>query len=374
MTPRSLKEFGLEFINEMAKDRKVSQQEIGVVVSGTKSTLLSQGLPHFSYQDIDALVKNIRKETARIVDSELTRITIKSLGRIKDGLAEGGFIIQEEASPERESELEQLRESNFELKNQIKEKNSQLKHLENEKTDSLTQLAEKTDQITVLEADVKRIRSQLDNQQKELEVHQTQSKELINELEINQAVIERFKEKELIHEKDIQEALASVAETYQIQENYYQRMLEEGIQSRTKEIRQEMKIDLEELTTKLETQNQRLEDTTRQHKITVGRLEEAVTIAEDELSVAKAELAKAITERLEKNVLLDYTQRLLSTHPLYASILILLNLGGVLDLSTLAMSVGAHPLKLRQMLEDLVTKGLITISEDDPPTIAAVMV
>ena len=77
MTKISLKEFGLEFINEMAKDRKVSQQEIGVVVSGTKSTLLSQGLPHFSYQDIDTLIKNIRKETARIVDSELTRITIK---------------------------------------------------------------------------------------------------------------------------------------------------------------------------------------------------------------------------------------------------------------------------------------------------------
>ena len=64
MTSRSLKEFGLEFINEMAKDRKVSQQEIGVVVSGTKSTLYSQGLPHFSYQDIDTLIKNIRKETA----------------------------------------------------------------------------------------------------------------------------------------------------------------------------------------------------------------------------------------------------------------------------------------------------------------------
>ena len=103
-------------------------------------------------------------------------------------------------------------------------------------------------------------------------------------------------------------------------------------------------------------------------------MEEALTLAEEELSDAKSELKKAITERLEKNVLLDYTQRLLSTHPLYASILILLNSGGVLDLPTLAMSVGAHPLKLRQMLEDLVSKGLITISSDDPPTIAAVMV
>jgi len=80
------------------------------------------------------------------------------------------------------------------------------------------------------------------------------------------------------------------------------------------------------------------------------------------------------TQRSEEYVLRDYTERLLSTHPLYASVLILLNLGGVLDLPTLAMSVGAHPLKLRQMLEDLVTKGLITISNDDPPTIAAVMV
>ena len=374
MTKISLKEFGLEFINEMAKDRKVSQQEIGVVVSGTKSTLLSQGLPHFSYQDIDTLVKNIRKETARIVDSELTRITIKSLGRIKEGLSEGGFIVQEEASSEQENELEQLRENNQEFKTQIKEKNTQLKRLEDEKSDAFTQLAEKTDQFTALEADMKRTRSQLENQQKELEVHQTQSKELINEIEMNQAVINRFKEKELIHEKDIEEALASVAETYQIQENYYQRMLEDGIQSRTKEIRQEMEIDLEEMKSKLITQSKRLEDSTRQHKITVDRLEEAVTLAEEEISDAKAELAKAITERLEKHVLLDYTQRLLSTHPLYASILILLNLGGVLDLPTLAMSVGAHPLKLRQMLEDLVNKGLITISSDDPPTIAAVMV
>ncbi|MFX0050034.1 MAG: hypothetical protein ACFE8U_01955, partial [Candidatus Hermodarchaeota archaeon] len=59
--------------------------------------------------------------------------------------------------------------------------------------------------------------------------------------------------------------------------------------------------------------------------------------------------------------------------PLYQSILILLNLGGSLDLPTMAMSVGAHPLKLRQMLEDLVTKGLISISSDDPPVVTTIM-
>ena len=50
-----------------------------------------------------------------------------------------------------------------------------------------------------------------------------------------------------------------------------------------------------------------------------------------------------------------------------------MNLGGSLDLPTLAMSVGAHPLKIKQMMEDLVTKGLITISSDDPPIIQTVM-
>ena len=87
----------------------------------------------------------------------------------------------------------------------------------------------------------------------------------------------------------------------------------------------------------------------------------------------KEKLLHAETARGESNLLQDYTSRLLSTHPLYASILILINLGGILDLPTLAMSVGAHPRKLRQMLDELVTKGLITISSDDPPTVSTVM-
>ncbi|GAF87088.1 unnamed protein product [marine sediment metagenome] len=37
------------------------------------------------------------------------------------------------------------------------------------------------------------------------------------------------------------------------------------------------------------------------------------------------------------------------------------------------MSVGAHTLKLKQMLDELVTKGLITISSDDPPMVSTVM-
>ena len=373
MTQKTLKEFGLGFITEMASDRKVAQQEIGVVVSSAKSYITSKGLQHYSYSDIDDLIKQIRKETANIVDGELTRITIKSLGRVKEALASSDFILKDESSPEQEETLNTLKENISELKNQIKEKNLDLKQHEEEKTLALAQAAENTDKITSLDADIKRLRNQQENQQKEMELQQKQTVEIRNELELKQALIERLKEQEIIHDKDIEQALASVAETYQIQENYYQRMLEEGIQSRVKEIRQEFVIDLEEAKKKLETTLNRSEEAQNRHKVTVSRLEEALLMTEEELTEMKEKLVQAETARSRSNILQDYTSRLLSTHPLYASILILLNLGGVLDLPTLAMSVGAHTLKLKQMLDELVTKGLITISSDDPPMVSTVM-
>jgi len=373
MAKKTLKEFGLEFITEMANDRKVAQQEIGVVVSGTKSYIVSKGLQHYSYSDIDDLIKQIRKETALIVDSELTRITIKSLGRIREAIISSGFILEEGMSPKQENDIIKLEENILELKNQIKEKNSDLKQYEEEKILALKQSAENTDLITSLNADIKRLRNQQENQHKELELQQKQTEEIGNELQLKQALIDRLKEQEIIHDKDIEQALASVAETYQIQENYYQRMLEEGIQGRIKEVRQEFKIDIEEMEKKLETTLKRSEESQNQHTITVSRLEEALQITDEELMEMKEKLQQAETARSESNILQDYTSRLLSTHPLYASILILINLGGILDLPTLAMSVGAHPLKLKQMLGELVTKGLITISSDDPPTVSTVM-
>ena len=373
MTNQTLKEFGLEFITEMASNRKVAQQEIGVVVSSAKSYITSKGLQHYSYNDIDDLIKHIRKETANIVDSELTRITIKSLGRVKDALVNSDFILKEEISLQQEESLIKLKENITELKNQIKEKNLELKQHEEEKTIALAQAAENTDKISSLDSDIKRLKNQQENQQKEMELQQKQTEEIRYELEMKQALIERLKEQEIIHEKDIEEALASVAETYQIQENYYQRMLEEGIQNRVKEIRQEFEIDLEEAKRKLETTIKRSEEAQNRHKVTVLRLEEAIQLSEEELTDLREKLVQAETARSESNILQDYTSRLLSTHPLYASILILLNLGGVLDLPTLAMSVGAHTLKLKQMLDELVTKGLITISSDDPPMVSTVM-
>ncbi|MFX0085875.1 MAG: hypothetical protein ACFFAU_09380 [Candidatus Hodarchaeota archaeon] len=370
---KTLKEYGLEFINEIAKERTSAQQEIGVVISGAKSSLVSQGSQHFTYQDIDDFVKIVRKQTLQIVDSELTKITIKSLARIRGVIHGEQKFLEIIESTVSEEEKQQLEEEIKNLKIQIKEKNSQIAELEHERDTTKNIFEKNQDELNENKMEIRRLQNQLENLHEQEKINQKRLDEVTNELGRKEALIENLKENEKIHEKDIQEALASIAETYQIQEDYFARQLEESVQQRLKQVRQEYDLELEEMQSRLKNEIQRYEEADKQHKKTVTRLEESLTMAEEEQRELQEELTKIVNETTQRSYILEYVQRLLSTHPLYASILILLNLGGSLDISTMAMSVGAHPLKLKQMLDDLVSKGLITISHDDPPIVTAVM-
>ena len=374
MAQKTLKEYGLEFINEMAKDREVAQQEIGVGISGARSSLVNQGLPHFTYKDMEEFVKIIRKETARIVDGELTRITLKSLGRIRQVIQSDATFLQEVTSTVSEEQIQQFETDIQNLKDQIKEKNAQLSQLEHEREDNRREFEDNKDKLAKQDIEIKRLQNQVQNLQEQEELSQKRVVEIRSELAAKEALIAKLKENEKIHEKDIEEALASVAETYQIQEDYYARMLEEAVQQRLKQVRQDYDLEIEEMQTRLKNEIERHEADSKQNKITVSRLEEALSMAEQEQQTLQEKLNQIYDERTQRNLILEYTQRLLSTHPLYASILILLNLGGSLDLPTLAMSVGAHPTRLKQMLEEeLVSRNLITISLDDPPIVHANM-
>ncbi|MFX0149302.1 MAG: hypothetical protein ACFFAJ_00840 [Candidatus Hodarchaeota archaeon] len=373
MSTKTLREYGLEFINEMAKDRVVAQQEIGVGISGAKSVLVGQAGQNFSYKEMEEFVKHIRNETARVVDSELTRITIKSLGRIREVIQSDEKFLQFVTAPEIEGKIPELEEEVQKLRDQIKDKNAEITQFEHERDEIQTKFMKNTDELNQVQMQVKRLDIQIENLQEKEALNLKRIEEISSELAAKEALIETLKENEKIHEQDINEALASVADTYKIQENYFQSMLEEEVKQREKQIKQETALKIEEIQTKLDTEIYRHEESEKQHKITVSRLEEAVSMAEEEKNKLQEKLTQVYDERTKRNILLEYTSRLLSTHPLYQSILILLNLGGSLDLPTMAMSVGAHPLKLRQMLEDLVTKGLISISSDDPPVVTTIM-
>ncbi len=370
---KTLKEYGLEFINEITKERKSAQQEIGVVISGAKSSLVSQGTQHFTYQDIDDFVKIIRKQTLQIVDSELTKITIKSLARIPGVIHGEQKFLEIVESTVSEEEKQQIEEEIKNLRIQIKEKNDQISELEHERDTTKGIFEKNQDELNENKMEIRRLQNQLENLHEQEKINQKRLDEVTHELGRKEALIENLKENEKIHEKDIQEALASIAETYQIQEDYFARQLEESVQQRLKQVRQEYDLELEEMQSRLKNEIERYEEAEKQHKKTVTRLEESLVMAEEEQHVLQEKITKVVNETSQRNLILEYVQRLLSTHPLYASILILLNLGGSLDISTMAMSVGAHPLKLKQMLDDLVSKGLITISPDDPPIVTAVM-
>ncbi|MFX0051825.1 MAG: hypothetical protein ACFE8U_11105, partial [Candidatus Hermodarchaeota archaeon] len=307
MSTKTLREYGLEFINEMAKDRVVAQQEIGVGISGAKSVLVGQAGQNFSYKEMEEFVKHIRNETARVVDSELTRITIKSLGRIREVIQSDEKFLQFVTAPEIEGKIPELEEEVQKLRDQIKDKNAEITQFEHERDEIQTKFMKNTDELNQVQMQVKRLDIQIENLQEKEALNLKRIEEISSELAAKEALIETLKENEKIHEQDINEALASVADTYKIQENYFQSMLEEEVKQREKQIKQETALKIEEIQTKLDTEIYRHEESEKQHKITVSRLEEAVSMAEEEKNKLQEKLTQVYDERTKRNILLEYT-------------------------------------------------------------------
>ncbi|UCG01277.1 MAG: hypothetical protein JSW11_16875 [Candidatus Heimdallarchaeota archaeon] len=120
-----IKKYGLEFINDLAKDREVAVQSLGVAFSAMKTELRESKIltrsTEFKY--IDDLMKHFREEVNRNFESQLTRITIKSLGWIKRVLRGEQILVKDES---REEELQQMIND---LSRQLKSKSAELSKL-----------------------------------------------------------------------------------------------------------------------------------------------------------------------------------------------------------------------------------------------------
>ncbi|MFW9778557.1 MAG: hypothetical protein ACFFE8_06850 [Candidatus Heimdallarchaeota archaeon] len=388
MSQQTLKEFGLEFINEMTQDRKRAHEEIGAALSATKSRFVDQSPQQFSYQDLNNFVKQVRESTGKIVDTELTRLTLKSLGRIRDFI-QGKQLIVPTPNEKRPKETLKVPRPDPNLQALRERLKSQEKIIEN-----LTIQRDQTQEIfdmnqtelNRLQDELNRLKNRLEHLQDQETLYQQRLDGLVHEVNVKSALIETLKKRELIREKDVEEALQSVAETYKIQENYYQKMVEEELQQRVGQIRLGVEEEFQEKLVQVrsekeeELRKQALQirnETKSWYDKEIHLREKHYKTMMDQLEEERQDLKKHLEEvsamQHEQNLLVDYTQRLLSSHPLYASVLILLNLGGSLDLGTMAKSVGAHPVKLHGMLLELVDKGLIRISDDDPPVVQAIM-
>ena len=97
MSSKTLKQYGLEYIDEMAQDRGLAQQEVQVVIAGAKQTILGPAT-QYTLKQIEKYSSYVQEQVSHILDAELNRITIKSLGRLRR------IITQEEKFTRPESE------------------------------------------------------------------------------------------------------------------------------------------------------------------------------------------------------------------------------------------------------------------------------
>lgn len=402
MTVKTLKEYGLEFLEELAKDRELTQTEVRIKINGAKKTMLdSKG--QLSYILVDEFVGFMREEIASMINQELTRIAIKTLRRLRQIVLSGAdlglvdSIPQQLSSPEsleeQEAEIDHLqeqiavimREKNVEIRNQNKNALSAMAELE----EARNTIHETEKESEKLKTQSKAIKTQLEDLEEQHKLTHDQLNKTFAQLELKDLLIENLVEQEKVQAKDIEVALSSVEEVYQSNEQFYQQMIHKATERAKDFVRREYQTKEKNVESRIQHQLKRSKYLVEQQKKTIQLLEDELLSTknknkqreEKSFTETAIQSPKPIQVPQQEDIqhikissqmgdrVLDYTERLLSTHPLYASVLILMNLGGSLDLPTLAKSVGAHPLKLVQMLEDVAKAGLITISKDAPPII-----
>ena len=373
MSTKTLKEYGLEFINEMAKDREETKHVLNAKIAGAKSTILDPRT-HLTYTDIEKFSEYIRDQVTQTMDSELNRLTIKTLGRLRQLILGEKFLLENTSGiSESQQEIIRLEEELQKLQDQIyvvfREKNTELRRKEQETMDLRISLKEYDDKLNEGFLKEKSLNAQLIHVTQSFELAKKRLEEIGSQLAIKDALFEKLKQQEKIKQIDIDEALINVEEVYRSNDQYYQQIIDDAVKQSTDLLNQEHKLRIDDLESRFKQEIKHREDIDAQYKNTIHILEEELTLVEKEKKKLEQKLTELETQPQKGTLVLNYLQKVLSTHPLYSAIIILMNLGGSMPLPTLAKAVGAHPLKLRQMLEDVVNVGLIRISNDDPPII-----
>jgi hypothetical protein len=374
MSTKTLKQYGLEYIDEMAKDRGLAQQEAQVVIAGAKQTQLGP-TSHYTLKQVDKFTNYVQEQVSHILDAELNRITIKSLGRLRRIITEGEKFSRPESESaissddikKFQSDISKLNEEKSKI---VKEKNDEIRQLQNDltkaKTDKNTSenlIASKDDEIKKLESDKQTLKDENDLYKR---LYDKSSAQLAN----YETIVEKIKEETKLKDEDY---IIALEEMYESSEDTQRQLVDEGIKQATEALKREQQLQIDSLQSKIKQEQENITEIQLKH-------ENELKMLKEELELSKSETQAAIESREVYGVeapnttalILNYTQRLLSTHPLYAAMLILINLGGSMPMPSLAKSVGANPLKLRDFLADLELKGLVKVSEDKPPIVEIV--
>ncbi|MFX1548446.1 MAG: hypothetical protein ACFFCU_19715, partial [Promethearchaeota archaeon] len=203
---QDIRKYGLEFINDLAKDREIAVQSLGVVFSQTKTELRNSKIITRSeeYRFIDGLMKHLREEVNRTFESQLTRITIKSFGWIKRVLIQGGKITIKD-----ESQEEELQQSIDNLTRQLKTNTTEFSRVQSQIQSLQKQLEEKDQLIQEIKAnkmnEVHELQQQVLTEKNRADVASTENKSLQEELfDFQLELEERIKQITSLEEQNTQ--------------------------------------------------------------------------------------------------------------------------------------------------------------------------
>ena len=368
---QSFKEFGLRYIEEMAKEREHSKKEVSINILNLKHSQFDAAR-EITYPDFENFVESTRNQVIRIFDGELTKLTIKSLGKMRQlltGKADGLNLEDDEVS---KSELEKALKDVIYYSEQLekikKDKANERADFELIFEQQKTEIRELTDKIDELSLTEKKLYSHIQSVEEQFTKTNEQLADALKEVNIKNLTLEKLIEQNKLKEDDLQLITENMDSMLTSTEEQHKKEVTD-IQERTRnELRFEYDLTVNDLENKLERERNLVSESEKKYKELEATHQEFV---EHNLILKKdyAELKDRVDYGRKT---LNFIESLLSTHPLYSSVMILANLGGTMPLNTLAKSVGAAPLRLRHLLDELVERKLIEIGEGENPKVTIV--
>jgi myosin heavy subunit len=294
-----LRKYGLEFIKDMAKDRKIAIQTLGVSISGFKNDLLNRSNIITRHEDrlqVETYLKSLDEDVNRTIESQLTRITIKSFNWIKNVMVKDERIVIEnrdellyeelqERLKKQEVDLSRLKHTNQSLIEQLEKKKQEYLESEQKLTDYQNGVQE---QIVTEKSNSRNLSIQLEEVNKKLLEKEAQLKSEIeqnNELEeknasLDMKLIEKSAEVTRLNsslDSQAAEAMETWASAYSEQQQEYQQELKERQEILAKQDEQ-FQITLKGVKQEYEDSTQkRLRDNTKKFQNEIDALEEKVS-------------------------------------------------------------------------------------------------
>ena len=322
-----LRKYGLEFIKDLAKDRKIAIQTLGVSFSGFKNDLLNRSNIITRHEDrvyVDSLLKSLDDDVNRSIESQLTRITMSSFNWIKNmliqdvtfedtGANEKFTKDDQERLKNQTNDLSRLNHLNESLQEQLKMKEKEYADIES-KFDSYQKemqnriIEEKTkneDLSFQLEETVNELSektSKLDNKGENFVTLEEKNASLQLELIDKTAEISRLNS---ITDSQASEAMETWASAYSEQQEEYQKLIQEQ-QEKYKFKNEQFQISLTKVKQEYEeSAKTRLRDSTKQFQAEIEELQAKLVEAQTKKADISKDLHTQITELSARNVSLE---------------------------------------------------------------------